>query len=335
MKKLLLFIGFLASFAQVARAQSLENTTVPASAEIGGEASFTLSYVSSVTCTVEATLFLFDVDGEGVLVPNWSGWKAGTTVDNLPAVTTASAQTLTLAIPGDLVPTSELPAGKAYAWVLNLKNAGGDWLAGSQLPVTIVVSGEVTNSILFADTTPATANVGSTVTVSYSYSLVEAGIVKIALSKYVDGAWQSDVATVIVNPADATTAVTEGTADLVIPADTPLSADLADNEGYKWELSLFTPDWGSYLTGAKSDVELLETTAGINNVSLNAISVYPNPANNVLSVKGIDVQNIEVIDVTGKVLVSASTNSVNVSALSTGIYFAKINNSKAIKFIKN
>jgi hypothetical protein len=68
---------------------------------------------------------------------------------------------------------------------------------------------------------------------------------------------------------------------------------------------------------------------------LNAISVYPNPANNVLSVKGIDVQNIEVIDVTGKVFVSASTNSVNVSALSTGIYFAKINNSKAIKFIKN
>ncbi|WP_055436022.1 M43 family zinc metalloprotease [Lacinutrix algicola] len=71
---------------------------------------------------------------------------------------------------------------------------------------------------------------------------------------------------------------------------------------------------------------------------LSGISVYPNPTNNLLNIKGIDValESVEVYSVTGQRVLTATTNleTVNVSAIAKGVYFLKLNTANATKTIK-
>ncbi|MEP0265172.1 T9SS type A sorting domain-containing protein [Dokdonia sp.] len=75
------------------------------------------------------------------------------------------------------------------------------------------------------------------------------------------------------------------------------------------------------------------------------ISVYPNPTDNQLTItntSGISIERTLIIDLTGRIiqtidLQDAASRTVDVSALSTGIYFLRLengNNSNVIKFIK-
>jgi len=61
----------------------------------------------------------------------------------------------------------------------------------------------------------------------------------------------------------------------------------------------------------------------------NHISVYPNPSNGHFSFTGIDIQKIEIIDITGKtifqtLITNKAKHSVDISAQPRGIYFARI-----------
>ncbi|MDR0547122.1 MAG: T9SS type A sorting domain-containing protein [Dysgonamonadaceae bacterium] len=72
----------------------------------------------------------------------------------------------------------------------------------------------------------------------------------------------------------------------------------------------------------------------------NKYQIYPNPAKNEIFVNGLNQYEIAVYDVSGKIeiLQQVDNNSVNISNLSNGIYFARITgNNKTIvcKFIKN
>ncbi len=74
---------------------------------------------------------------------------------------------------------------------------------------------------------------------------------------------------------------------------------------------------------------------------LTNVSIYPNPASNVLNIQGIDhIQNVEVYSILGKkVTVSLNTTlQLDVSNLQNGIYFLKIidnqNRTAIQKFIK-
>lgn len=76
-------------------------------------------------------------------------------------------------------------------------------------------------------------------------------------------------------------------------------------------------------------------------VELNEVSIFPNPVKNTLNIKGLDTElsKIEVYNIAGQVVMTNTTNlqSVNVNALSNGVYFAKLYTeatSKTIKFIK-
>ena len=339
MKKLLLFLGILSiPMSQTVTAQSLTFDALPATAELGGATNFTLSYTSTVPAKIGIDLFVFGVDGSGTLTQDWSTWKAGITSDALPVTSAASAQTITLTIPGNLELSSALASGKTYVWALSLRDASDAWITGSQHATTLVAASTgVTNAVQFTGSTVTQVNAGSTATIGYSYSLAQDGIVKIALSKYSAAeVWMSDVASYIVNPAMATTATqVQATADIVIPADAVPTASLSNGEMYKWEVSLFTPDWSSYLSGVKSNVTV-GALAGLAANKSNSFYVYPNPASDRLNLSGLDVQNTEVFDVTGKLLVSTTQqNTIDVSSFVSGIYFVKINNAQTIKFIKN
>ena len=72
------------------------------------------------------------------------------------------------------------------------------------------------------------------------------------------------------------------------------------------------------------------TTVGIENHLLNSISLYPNPANDVVNVQCTmyNVQSVEVIDVYGKVIntltVTDNPTQINVSNLAAGMYFVRV-----------
>jgi hypothetical protein len=73
------------------------------------------------------------------------------------------------------------------------------------------------------------------------------------------------------------------------------------------------------------------------------LSVYPNPVNSVLSVQSskADIIEIQIVDLSGSVMectiVNANQNTIDVSALSRGIYFVKIrttNGNTVVRFVK-
>lgn len=73
-------------------------------------------------------------------------------------------------------------------------------------------------------------------------------------------------------------------------------------------------------------------------VSGDDISIYPNPASTILNIDANTNYNMVMFDVMGNVLLKQKVkNSIDVSALKTGVYFLKFfnsKNSKTIKFVK-
>ncbi len=335
MKKQLLFIGlFIAAFTTAIQAQTLTYESLPETGIAGESSEFTLSYTSTVESKLEASLYIFDVDGEGTLTQDWGTWQAGIIQGNLPATATASEQTLILDIPSSVAPSSELPAGKTYVWALSLKDMSDGWITGEQVATTIIASGGVANSINFSGTSPATVSAGQSVEINYNYTLENEGKVKVALSLYNGDNWANDAANFIIDPAAAASTPVEGVATIGIPTDITPSDELEAGQSYKWEIAVYDPNW-TYFTGAKSDVTVT-ATAGIDNNSFTTVAVYPNPVSNILSIKtALPIDTVSVYDITGKALIQLqSANTVDVSSLAAGMYFIKINNSKAVKFIK-
>ena len=70
------------------------------------------------------------------------------------------------------------------------------------------------------------------------------------------------------------------------------------------------------------------------------LQVYPNPTDTVLYIKGIEVQNIKVINANGKtVLEQKNGNAILINDFASGLYFIKIktvtNKTVTKKFIKS
>ena len=66
------------------------------------------------------------------------------------------------------------------------------------------------------------------------------------------------------------------------------------------------------------------TTSNPNFESSEKISVYPNPTNSNIVVKGSDIQGIELFDMAGLRILKTNESKVNLSELSKGFYLAKI-----------
>lgn len=73
----------------------------------------------------------------------------------------------------------------------------------------------------------------------------------------------------------------------------------------------------------------------------NKVKIFPNPVKNILSVKGQNIKAIKILTVNGRIVLSqiSDLNTVDVSGLSSGMYFINIetnNGSRVVKkFIKN
>ncbi len=80
-------------------------------------------------------------------------------------------------------------------------------------------------------------------------------------------------------------------------------------------------------------------TTGIVTINDKAVSIYPNPTNSILYVNGLQNANVQIFDLTGKLLINQQNadNQIDVSNLQNGIYSIKITNESGTvirKFVK-
>lgn len=84
--------------------------------------------------------------------------------------------------------------------------------------------------------------------------------------------------------------------------------------------------------GNVSETAIIDGTTGIENVSHNRVSVYPNPATDQINISG-DVAQVVIYSLHGnKVLSANGTNKIDVSALSAGVYLVQILNENGERF---
>jgi hypothetical protein len=102
-----------------------------------------------------------------------------------------------------------------------------------------------------------------------------------------------------------------------------ITFNTGSQQGEGWEIA--------FEVIVKSDVSIEEN-------SLSNVSIFPNPANDNISFKGLEGKNtISIFDISGKQLMSVDkfdNGSIDISSLSNGVYFVNINNDKDIKTMK-
>ncbi len=99
----------------------------------------------------------------------------------------------------------------------------------------------------------------------------------------------------------------------------------------------------SFIFDPKKDIisKNNSTTLGVQNQELQALALFPNPSSSIVSLQlnsGIEILKATFINALGQNIIdTASTNSWNVSELSTGVYFLKIETNvgeKTFRFMK-
>ena len=90
----------------------------------------------------------------------------------------------------------------------------------------------------------------------------------------------------------------------------------------------------AYLNGNPVNFEINSTTTSVANVAEEvAVSVYPNPATNVLVVKVSANATVQLLDVTGKQVLTQTTvnanekQEINTESVASGVYLLKVSNS--------
>lgn len=88
------------------------------------------------------------------------------------------------------------------------------------------------------------------------------------------------------------------------------------------------------------EIQYIESReSAVNSESLNEISLYPNPANSHIAIKGLNDLNaqIEIFDLNGHKIMSKqnlNVSDIDISALSNGLYLVRIKSDKQNKTIK-
>lgn len=80
------------------------------------------------------------------------------------------------------------------------------------------------------------------------------------------------------------------------------------------------------------------STSGVNEYEKIQFSIYPNPTTESINISGIDEVQIQIVNETGHIVLKTNDTNINVSNLSTGVYFCRIQTPKGLgikTFIKN
>lgn len=77
-------------------------------------------------------------------------------------------------------------------------------------------------------------------------------------------------------------------------------------------------------------VTIIENPDGVQELGAKGVAVYPSPATDRLFVKAEGIQKISISDLNGSVLMTAQTNEIDISQLSSGIYIVNVVTDKGL-----
>jgi hypothetical protein len=83
-------------------------------------------------------------------------------------------------------------------------------------------------------------------------------------------------------------------------------------------------------TDSTSQSVTVPNFASVNSNEIGNIKVYPNPFNNTLNIETILDIEYEMYDMTGKLVLSNSSNTIDTENLSNGLYLLKIYHNKQL-----
>jgi hypothetical protein len=91
-----------------------------------------------------------------------------------------------------------------------------------------------------------------------------------------------------------------------------------------WEAN-YDAIWAHMKAGNETQIDISYFPSAVQNAKAEALSVYPNPAQDVIMVKGGKMADITIMNVIGRTIRSAqNVSQVNVSDLANGIYFVTV-----------
>lgn len=111
-----------------------------------------------------------------------------------------------------------------------------------------------------------------------------------------------------------------------ISAPSQRSVDIPETVTGEFKVAFrhFNTTGGYYIMITDIEVVAAGTTVGINNAEDANVNIYPNPATSMLRVEGDGIEQVEIIDVNGRVVMTTGAGSINVSSLSAGIYMVRV-----------
>lgn len=85
-------------------------------------------------------------------------------------------------------------------------------------------------------------------------------------------------------------------------------------------------------------LEFKDKPLSIEKPEITKIKVFPNPATNEINIRGIEVEKLQLFDMTGRLLKDYKTvgnlHKIMISDLKSGVYFLKINDFEVKKIVK-
>jgi len=121
----------------------------------------------------------------------------------------------------------------------------------------------------------------------------------------------------------------------VIPDTTYADMNVSYGEHFYYVTSVFAE-----CTSDSSNVLKVDVVTGIDNLSNGAISVYPNPATEVVNVKSdYVISQIQVMNYVGQIVynktnLAAKIQKIDVAGLQAGVYFVKVTTSDGVRTVK-
>ena len=179
-------------------------------------------------------------------------------------------------------------------------------------------------SITFTSTL-SEAQIGTTVTVNYEYTIPSDGNIYCAINLYNDWTWSSMVADGSLSPAPAGTNVA-GSFDFTIPPGTTQTADLSSPYNYKLVIELSDAGW-NWLAGDYPATQINLQNAPLSTKDselMDNINVLY--SKNRIHIKGLnasDKYELKIYDLYGRE-VQNITKDNNFVILSSSIYIAKL-----------
>ncbi|MGZ0017621.1 T9SS type A sorting domain-containing protein [Yeosuana sp. AK3] len=169
------------------------------------------------------------------------------------------------------------------------------------------------------------AQIGTTVTVNYQYTIPSDGNIYCAINLYNDWTWVSNVVGGSLSPATAGTNVA-GSFDFTIPPGTAQTADLTGLNNYKIVIELSDAGW-NWLAGDYPATQINLQNAALSTKDselMDKVSVFY--LKNRIHIKGLntsDKYELKIYDLLGRE-VQKITNDNNFVNLSPSIYIAKL-----------